>query len=200
VLGQSWGYNWCEDRNATWAEVAREAQIALGLDENDSDVHRIMAALAITANDHDKAAYHQQRALTLNPNDDLVVVQFGEILTWLGQAEDGIEWITKAMRLNPYHPERFWNHLGRAYFVARRYPEAVESFKKISALDHTHHAFLAAAYAQLGDDGAARSHAANVLKLAPGFTVAQYMATMHYKQAADRQHHMDALLKAGLPA
>jgi adenylate cyclase len=200
VLGQSWGYNWCEDRNATWAEVAREAQIALGLDENDSDVHRIMAALAITANDHDKAAYHQQRALTLNPNDDLVVVQFGEILTWLGQAEDGIEWITKAMRLNPYHPERFWNHLGRAYFVARRYPEAIESFKKIQALDHTHHAFLAAAYAQLGDDGVARSHAGNVLKLAPGFTIAQYMATMHYKQAADRQHHMDALLKAGLPA
>jgi hypothetical protein len=22
------------------------------------------------------------------------------------------------MRLNPYHPERFWNHLRRAYFVA----------------------------------------------------------------------------------
>ena len=34
------------------------------------------------------------------------------MLTWLGQAGEGIEWIKKAMRLNPYHPERFWNHLG----------------------------------------------------------------------------------------
>ena len=28
------------------------------------------------------------------------------------------------MRLNPYHPERFWSHLGRAYFAAKRYDEA----------------------------------------------------------------------------
>ena len=45
---------------------------------------------------------------SLRTNDDLVVVQQGEILTWLGQAEEGIEWIRKAMRLNPFHPERFW--------------------------------------------------------------------------------------------
>jgi hypothetical protein len=32
----------------------------------------------------------------------LVVVQQGEILTWCGQAEEGIGWIRKAMRLNPF--------------------------------------------------------------------------------------------------
>lgn len=56
------------------------------------------------------------RALTLNPNDDLIVVQKGEILTWIGQPEEGVPWIRKAIRFNPYHPPRFWNHLGRAYF------------------------------------------------------------------------------------
>ena len=66
----------------------------------------------MTADDHDKAYYHQRRALSLNPNDDLIVVQQGEVLTWLGQPEEGIEWIRKAMRLNPFHPERFWSHLG----------------------------------------------------------------------------------------
>ena len=83
----------------------------------------------------DQCLYHQQRALSLNPNDDLVVVQQGEILTWLGQAEEGIEWIKKAMRLNPYHPERFWSHLGRAYFVARRYAEALEALKRVRTPD-----------------------------------------------------------------
>ena len=29
------------------------------------------------------------------------------------------------MRLNPYHPERFWNHLGRAQFTARAYADAI---------------------------------------------------------------------------
>jgi adenylate cyclase len=78
----------------------------------------------VVRNVFDKAVYHQQRALALNPNDDLIVVQQGEIMTWLGQGEEGIEWIRKAMRLNPYHPERFWFHLARAQFVAKRYADA----------------------------------------------------------------------------
>ena len=106
--------------------MIEELALALSLDENDSDVHRVLAAVNLSMHrDHDKALYHQERALALNPNDDLIVVQQGEVLTWIGPAEQGIDWIKKAMRLNPYHPERFWSHLGRAYFVARRYAEAI---------------------------------------------------------------------------
>jgi adenylate cyclase len=70
ILGQSWTYGWCDDIGATEKEIARELEVALALDDNDSDVHRILAALHLTRNEHDKAAYHQQRALSLNPNDD----------------------------------------------------------------------------------------------------------------------------------
>ena len=38
-----------------------------------------------TFNRFDKALYHQERALELSPNYDLVVVQQGEVLTWLGR-------------------------------------------------------------------------------------------------------------------
>jgi adenylate cyclase len=85
VLGQTWVYGWCADRDATFQQVADELQIALALDDNDSDVHRILAAVNLTRDDHDRAAYHQERALALNPNYDLVVVQQGEFLTWLGR-------------------------------------------------------------------------------------------------------------------
>ena len=164
VLGQGWTYGWCEDRDATFRRVADQLQIALALDENDSDVHRILAALNLVRGDHERAMYHQERALGLNPNNDLIVVQQGELLTWLGRPEEGIEWIRKAMRLNPYHPERYWSHLGRAYFVARRYAEALEAFARISRPDHTHHAFMAAACAQMGDDTGAAAHAEEVLE------------------------------------
>ncbi len=179
--------------------MIREIQVALELDSNDSDVHRILAAVNLSGGEHDKAAHHQQRALALNPNDDLIVVQQGEILTWLGQPEEGTAWIEKAMRLNPYHPERFWNHLGRAYFVARRYREAITAFSRITAPDHLHHAFLAGCHAESGDDAAARRHVAEVLKRDPGFSVERYMNTLHYKRPEDREHHRTALLKAGLP-
>jgi adenylate cyclase len=199
VLGQAWVYGWCEDRDATFAEVGKELQIARGLDDNDSDVHRILAALNLIKRDHDKAMYHQERALSLNPNYDLIVVQQGELLTWLGRPDEGIDWIKRAMQLNPYHPERYWNHLGRAYYVARRYPEAAQAFARISAPDHTHHAFMAAACAQMGDAVAATAHAEQVTRRAPDFSVTGYLETLHYKRPSDREHHRDGLLKAGLP-
>jgi tetratricopeptide (TPR) repeat protein len=69
VLGQARTYDWCAERDATFQQVAAELEIALALDDNDSDVHRILAALNLNRDDHDKAAYHQERALALNPND-----------------------------------------------------------------------------------------------------------------------------------
>jgi adenylate cyclase len=198
VLGQTWVYGWCEDRDATWARLVEELQIALALDDNDSDVHRILAAVNLVQHAYDKARYHQERALALNPNNDLIVVQQGEILTWLSRPDEGIEWIRKAMRLNPYHPERYWSHLGRAYYVARRYPEAIEAFGRIASPDHTHHAFLAAAHAQMGEDAAANAHAREVEQRQPGFSIDAYLDTLHYKQQSDRAHHREGLLKAGL--
>jgi adenylate cyclase len=162
-------------------------------------VHRILAALNINYNNFDKAIYHQERALSLNPNSDLIVVQQGELLTWLGRPEDGIEWIRRAMRLNPYHPERFWNHLGRAQFVARSYADAIQSFSRITKPDHAHHAFMAAASAEMGNGTAAGAHTREVLERQPSFAVAGYLATLHYQQQSDLDHHRDALLKAGLP-
>ncbi len=82
VLGQTWVYDWCDDRDALFEQVAAELEITLALDDNDSDVHRILAALNLAREDYDKATYHQERALALNPNYDLVVVQQGELLTW----------------------------------------------------------------------------------------------------------------------
>jgi adenylate cyclase len=199
VLGQAWIYGWTENADEPMNEIADILKTALALDENDSDVHRILAAVHITFDEFDKAEYHQDKALSLNPNDDLIVVQHGELLTWLGRPEEGADWIRKAMRLNPYHPPRFWNHLGRALFCAKRYDEALDAFRHLNAPDHTQLAFMAACSAYLDDTDAAKRYAGEVVKLAPDFSTAGYIDTLHYKNAGDRDHHRDGLLKAGLP-
>ena len=200
ALGQTWVYNWCENRPETQVRIMEALQTALALDDNDCDVHRILAAINVIQDRHDQAVYHQRRALSLNPNDDLVVVQQGEILTWLGQPEEGIEWIKKAMRLNPYHPERFWSHLGRACFAARRYGEAVEALKCISTPDALVRAGLAACHARLGAAEAAEEERLATLALAPSFTIAECLATLHYRDPAYREHHRLSLELAGFPA
>jgi adenylate cyclase len=199
ALGQAWVNGYMVDRDAVLGQTLVELQTALQLDSNDSDVHRILAAVYLVGGGHDKAMYHQERALALNPNDDLVVVQQGELLTWIGEPEQGIQWIQKAMRLNPSHPERYWNHLGRGYFVARRYADAVAAFSRISQPNAAHCSFLAASCAELGDEDAARHWAAEVLKREPGFTVDAFLRTLHYKRSEDIAHHRAALLKASLP-
>ncbi len=199
VTGQAWLHGWCEDPAASLQVILDELQIALSLDDNDADVHRILAAVKLNFNEHEKAAYHQDRALSLNPNSDLIVVQQGEVLTWLGRPKEGIEWIRRAMRLNPYHPERFWSHLGRAQYTARIYADAIESFSKPIAPDYTHHAFLAASSAQLGNHVAALAHAREVLQRKQDFTVSGYLQTLHYQQPSDTEHVREGLLKAGLP-
>jgi adenylate cyclase len=200
TLGQCYVYGWFEDRDATVRQIVEELQLALALDENDSDVHRILAAVNLAAyHDHEKAFYHQERALTLNPNDDLIVVQQGEILTWLGRPEEGIEWIQKAMRLNPYHPERFWSHLARACFTARRYEDAIKALQRVNQADHATSVALAACHAALGNETAARDHVRDILKQAPDFCVDDFLSTQHYKLSSDLEHCRTALLKAGLP-
>jgi adenylate cyclase len=200
VTGQAWLNGWCEDRAASLLVIAEELQIALSLDDNDADVHRILAALKLNFNEHDKATYHQSRALELNPNSDLIVVQQGELLTWLGRPTEGIEWIRRAMRLNPYHPERFWSHLGRAQYTGRCYADSIGSFSRLTKPDQSHHAFLAAASAQLGNRVSATAHAREVLARQENFTVSAFLQTLHYQQPSDTEHVREGLLKAELPA
>jgi adenylate cyclase len=198
ILGQAYGYGWCKDKDATFSEVQRALARAMALDDNDADVHRILAAVAIMRNDMNRARYHQDRALELNPNYDLVVVQMGELFAWLGQSNEGVEWIRKAMRLNPHHPARFWSHLGKAYFVGRQYAQAIECFMRLSAMDAQQHAFVAASYGMLGDSTAAAAHVARVRQIDPELDLKKLLATTHYVNETDVDHLRDGLTRAGL--
>ncbi|KXF75112.1 guanylyl cyclase [Paramesorhizobium deserti] len=198
ILGQAWVHGWCEDKDAVWTEICAELDQALALDDNDADVHRILAAVNVNSNALTTARYHQERALALNPNYDLVVVQQGELLTWLGRPEEGVEWIRKAMQLNPHHPERFWSHLGKAHFAACQYGEAIEAFMHLTAMDAGQRAFAAACYGWLGDEIAAAAHLDQVKKLDPKFNLETFMGTLHYARETDAQHVRDGLLKAGI--
>lgn len=200
ALGQAVAHGWVENEDgADYNQAVDYVARARGLDDEDSDVQRLSSAVSLSADDLEAAARHQQRALELNPNDDLIVVQQGELLTWTGAPEEGVEWIKKAMKLNPYHPERYWGHLGRAHFVAHQYDEAITCFRKLSTQDSTVHACLAAAMSAAGDAAGAQRHCAEVLRIAPDFTTSNYMETLHYTRTEDVTHHREALLAAGLP-
>ncbi|WP_269585045.1 adenylate/guanylate cyclase domain-containing protein [Roseibium sp. Sym1] len=198
IYGQAWGYGWCDNLEETLDLAQASILKAASLDDNDADVHRLLAALYILQNDLPRALRHQERSLELNPNYDLSVVQMGEVHTWLGNPETGIEWIRKAMRLNPHHPPRFWSHLGRAHHTARQYNEAIEAFSHLPTLETLQLAYLAACHAMEGDEVNASRYADRVRETSPDFTRESFLETMHFGQREDLDHLTDGLIRAGL--
>jgi adenylate cyclase len=198
VLGQALTYGWLgRDVDEVFNEVQDSLTKALALDENDTDIHRILAAINIARGNLEQAQHHQQKAHRLNPNSDLVVVQSGELLTWQGRPEEGIELIRQAMELNPFHPPRFWGHLGRAYYTGKHYAEAVSAIGHIESPDFLQLAFMAASHAWLEDGAQAERNVALALRQDADLTVTKLMTVQHYGREEDIQHFRDGLLKAG---
>lgn len=172
---------------------------AVALDENDVECHRILCEVCIETRQLDQAVVHNERALAMNPNDPRLVAQKGELLTWLGQPIEGVEWLRKAARLDPHAAHTRAHLLGRALFGARQYAEALQAFKQIRPPRVGHLAFMAACATQLGRDAEAREQAAAALALQPDFGIKVFVDGLFYREASDRGHLEEALRKAGLP-
>jgi adenylate cyclase len=125
-------------------------------------------------------------------------VQQGELLTWNGDPDGAVEWIEKAMALNPFHPERFWSHLGRALFLGSNYEPAIRAFKKLSYLDAGQHAFVAASNAGLDQLEFAAKHVEKIKSLDRDMTAESYIASLPFRDNADSEHLRDLLIKAGM--
>jgi len=200
ALGQALQFGFCKD----FAEVEKEAIAlvgkALSLDENDVECHRLLCEVYMESGRLDTARGHNDRALAMNPNDPRIVAQRGELLTWFGDAGEGVEWIETAMRLDPFGvPER--SHLlGRALYCDRRYGEAIEAYKKITSATYMHLAEMAACHARIGDTAGASELVTAVLQSKPDFTVDGFMRTRTFARPQDASHLAEGLRAAGLPA
>ena len=200
TLSQAWARGYCEGSKELDLEIWDLTRKAVSLDENDIECVRILSEYGIEEMRFDDAQLYNEKALRLNPNDPRLIAQRGEIYTWLGRPEEGVEWIEKAMQLDPYDADAWAHLLGRALFGARRYEEAIRAFKRIPRPSYGHHAFQAAAYGLLDLEEEAKGEAAQVLAMKPDFTAKSFTNTLFYKEQSDRENLMNGLHKAGLPS
>ena len=94
------------------ADVIRIGERALALDDQDAKAHLALAVAHLFSWHHDRALHHIERAMALNPNDDLVVVEHGRILMQPRQAGGGFVRVREAMRLEPLPSELVLEHRG----------------------------------------------------------------------------------------
>jgi adenylate cyclase len=177
-------------------ELAGEAVELTG---DDSRCHRILAEVALSAWEFERADYHSWRALALNPNDAHAAQGRGYVLAYLGRSEEAIEWMDKAMRLNPLHPGWYWPALARVLHFAGRHEKAIRTFERISAPRFFNLAYSAACHAKVGDASTARCLVARALEAKPDLSVGSWFATLPFKREEDRERLAEELLAAGLP-
>ncbi|CAN5220716.1 adenylate/guanylate cyclase domain-containing protein [soil metagenome] len=186
---------------ASEAAKARALDLALTavrLDSGDSRCHLSLAWSYRFHGKFDLAISHMEQGVKLNANDAYGLAQCAGLLGVVGRCEDGIDYITRAMRLDPLHTEWFWGVLALNLFLARRYQESLDANGRIGKGKKPWQlARDAACLAQLDRLDEARAVAGEVLRLKPGFRIGTEMPT--YKRDEDACHLSEALRKAGLP-
>ena len=190
---------YAEEPDVFNAQRIQNAEKALALDENDMECLRILCEIHMEQEDLDKAEHYHNRAFALNPNDPRMLAQRGELMTWLGKPEEGVEWVQKAMQLDPLGADGFAHLLGRALRADRRYEDAIKAYKQVRVVRYQHSAELAACCAATGNDHEAAKQKAETIRLNPEFSTEKYVASLSYKNASDREHLRDSLRRAGLP-
>lgn len=179
-----------------------KARHALELDPQESRCHRILSTIYLYRRNYDMAEQHIRRAFDLNPNDTEILIFKGRLLAARGKPEEALVCFEAAFRLNPlYHYSTGYNSLfGVALYSLRRFEEAAQAFSRLPRATGWSNARLAACHAQLGRTAEAQAAAAEVVRLEPDFSIAQYMSdSVLLERQDDRELLREGLIKAGLP-
>jgi tetratricopeptide (TPR) repeat protein len=101
--------------------------------------------------DFDAATVAAERAIALNPN--FADYRVAQVFYSVGRSAKAIEIAKTQMRLDPFHPHFAPLIAGIAYYLLKEYQEAQRWLREATGRAPNHqygHAFLAAAYAQVG--------------------------------------------------
>jgi TolB-like protein/Tfp pilus assembly protein PilF len=180
-------------------EVIASGRRGLELDENEPECHRIMGSLSLSSRDFDKAEYHFQRALDLNPNHAYLVGRMGEIYNFLGDGKKALEYQNRAITLDPLLPTYCRELEASANYVLGKYRDTVSVVSQLLHKSQRSHAYLVAALSHLDDEMALRKAVDELLIANPSFSISNFLGAEFYKdEEVPRQLAID-LKKAGLP-
>ncbi len=189
-----------EDRAAS----IRYARTAIAHGQDDA-LALTFAGFSIGMDGHEHAAAFAafEAAHAVSPSSALTYILGSVILAWTGQAERAIEWGERGLRLSPFDPWAFaaLHSLTLGHFQRGRYEDAVNSAHKAVQSNPAHsisYMLLAALLAKLGRLGEAKTAAASVLELQPGFQYRRHFAGVDCAPALAAALS-EALRTTGLP-
>lgn len=204
-LGLAWTY-YLEYRSQ-WQKTGPEAldkadeylnKAALVMGDH-YEIHRLKAKISQARGEFDKALTHNERALSLNPNDGDLLVAQGQMLTFAGRSDEARGWVEEAMRRNPHYPGWYASALALIQYLQRDFEGTIETLTRVGNPAIWDHRYLAAAYGQLGREAEATKQRVIALEANPEFSIGEFEATLKFRNKQDKDLFLEGLLKAGFP-
>ncbi len=131
-------------------EAFSSVKKALELDADDPESHRIMGAVKLLfENDLDTALFHHKKAIDICPSDTYHISRYTILLCYMGEFENALEEIKKAMRIDPFCTDLIHEAAGICYYGLKMYEEAILEFKKIKVDTRNSLFYLAASFNKL---------------------------------------------------
>jgi adenylate cyclase len=197
----SWvGYAWLWDKDPHALDRAEQlARKAVLLDDSNSNAYAVLGWVAVMRNRPDEAIADCERAIELDANNLLAYLALSNVSGMAGKHEAQLTYALRAMRLDPRHPETYLLDVGVAYNYMGRYREAADALRATEAKDPWTHAELIYSYTELGREQDAKAEAAEVLRLAPKFSLEVVRKRIPGDwDAPPKRRFLDDLSKAGL--
>jgi TolB-like protein/Flp pilus assembly protein TadD len=203
----AWAYildateGWRDNYEDLMAKGLEAATKGVEIEDEESWVHWSLGACYFYAMQHDLGLAEFERAIELNPNDADVLADAGFYFTYAGKAEEGVELIYQAMRINPHYPEYYLVQLGQVLFDAHKYEEAIATFARLRNVETLISClYLAASQAALGKIDKAKEAIKRVLEHDPEATIEKWTRPRMtpYNNHEDAEHFGQNLRKAGL--
>jgi adenylate cyclase len=194
--------DWAADPEEALDEAERWARRALELDDQEPVSHMALGNVMLWRRNHDGALDECRRMIALDPNFAQGHSATGLALMYAGRAAEALEAFAIAKRLDPHSPSIVLHFVAQANFSLGRYEAAAEHLlERIARTPATDSSrmLLAACYGHRGRAEEARAVWAELMKINPGFSLAQRERVLPYKEPRDFQRIADGLAKAGLP-
>jgi adenylate cyclase len=177
------------------------AERAIRMDDNEPQGHFALAVGLLFRRQHDQALAEARRCLALAPSSAEGHLAVANILMYSGNGAESIATIDIYRKLDPHYPDLALYFLAEGQFVTGQFDAAIETLKQRlerNPNSETSYALLAASYGHLGRLEESRLAWAEVMRLAPNFSIERRRRILPFKDPAVFERRVDGLRKAGI--
>ena len=175
---------------------------AVSVDKTLPQAYWSLGFVHLYRNEFEQAAIAVKKAINIAPSYADGYALLALINNRLGNADEAIRFINKAMTLNPYYTWDYPYNLGRAYYVKGNYKRAIKEL--LIALERNENALparliLVACYSALDRNDDAEWEVEQVLNVNPLMSISLVKKSMSVNNKNKMQMYISHLRKAGMP-